>query len=77
MAKRILIRFPVVPKLCLGMRLAKLCLANLPTDANPKSGELIREAKQSFAVRIPKRRLGTTKKGIWSRITGNDNDRFH
>ena len=27
----------VVPKLCLGMRPAKLCLANPPLKTNPKS----------------------------------------
>ena len=52
---------PVVPKRRLGMRPAKLCLANPPLTQTPESGGEAERAKQSFAQRIPKQSLGTTE----------------
>ena len=56
-----MLQFPVVPKLCLGMRLAKLCLANLNRRNESGIGWGGGEAKQSFAVTHSQAPLGNDK----------------
>ena len=48
----------VVPKLCLGMRHAKLCLANFNRRNESGIGRGVREAKQSFAWTHSQAELG-------------------
>ena len=59
--------FFVVPKLCLGMRLAKLCLANLIRGGEFGIGSLIRVRSRASRGGIPKQSLGTTQRHRESR----------
>ena len=60
--------FFVVPKLCLGMRPAKLCLANLNRGNESGIGREGGEAKQSFAVTHSQAELGNDRRGAKRRF---------
>ena len=60
--------FSVVPKLCLGMRPAKLCLANLNRGNESGIGREGGEAKQSFAVTHSQAELGNDRRGAKRRF---------